>query len=388
MRLAVYADFAYRRDADGALYADEAFVLFMAALKPATTRLVFVGRLEPEPGRGHYRIDPEIELLGLPHYADLAVAGPAVRGMAGALRRFWRLLDEVDAVWLLGPHPLTIAFAALGLLRRRRVVLGVRQHFPDYIRRRRPGRRDLLAAALVLEGAFRLLGRAVPVVAVGPELARGYVRGAPVLEASVSLVRADALTTEGPRVPDADAGFTALSVGRLDPEKNPVLLADILARLRAGGSPWRLVVCGDGPSRCALEQRLAELEVAEYVDLRGYVPVDAGLQELYRTADALLHVSWTEGFPQVLVEAFGARLPVVATAVGGVPRVAGDAALLVAPGDADAAARALERVVGDVALRRRLADAGSAVARGQTLEAASRRVADFIAGASAPAARS
>ena len=43
MRLAVYADFAYRRDADGALYADEAFVLFMAALKPATTRLVFVG---------------------------------------------------------------------------------------------------------------------------------------------------------------------------------------------------------------------------------------------------------------------------------------------------------------------------------------------------------
>ena len=176
MRLAVYADFAYRRDADGALFADEAFVLFMAALKPATTRLVFVGRLEPEPGRGHYRVDPEVEFLALPHYADLAVAGPAARGMAGALRRFWRVLGDVDAVWLLGPHPLAIAFAALGLLRRRRVVLGVRQHLPDYIRRRRPGRRDLLAAALVLEGAFRLLGRAVPVVAVGPELARGYAR--------------------------------------------------------------------------------------------------------------------------------------------------------------------------------------------------------------------
>ena len=69
----------------------------------------------------------------------------------------------------------------------------------------------------------------------------------------------------------------------------------------------------------------------------------------------LIQVSFTEGFPQVLVEAFGARLPVVATAVGGVPLVAGDAALLVAPGDADAAARALARVVSDVGLRRRLA---------------------------------
>ena len=45
-------------------------------------------------------------------------------------------------------------------------------------------------------------------------------------------------------------------------------------------------------------------------------------------------MSWTEGLPQVLFEAFAAGTPVVATAVGGVPEAVGDAALLIPPGDA------------------------------------------------------
>ena len=60
--------------------------------------------------------------------------------------------------------------------------------------------------------------------------------------------------------------------------------------------------------------------MAERVDLRGYLPLDGGLLDLYRGADALLHVSWTEGVPQVLLEAFAAGLPVVATRSAEWPR--------------------------------------------------------------------
>src|SRR5205085_1300166 len=74
---------------------------------------------------------------------------------------------------------------------------------------------------------------------------------------------------------------------------------------------------------------------------------------------ALLHVSWTEGLPQVLFEAFAARLPVVATAVGGVPAAAGDCAILVEPGDATAPVTALERIRHDPELRLQLTDAGA-----------------------------
>ena len=92
-----------------------------------------------------------------------------------------------------------------------------------------------------------------------------------------------------------------------------------------------------------------------------------------------LHVSWTEGMPQVLLEAFAAGTPVVATAVGGVPEAAGDAALLIPPGDADAAAAAIARIAADPELRRELVTRGIERVRGRTLEAESARVARFLA---------
>ena len=95
----------------------------------------------------------------------------------------------------------------------------------------------------------------------------------------------------------------------------------------------------------------------------------------------LLHVSLTEGVPQVLYEAFAAVLPVVATAVGGVEEAAADAALLIPPGDAGVAAEALRRLAGDRDLRERIAAAGIERARPRTLGAESARVASFIDGA-------
>ncbi len=72
-----------------------------------------------------------------------------------------------------------------------------------------------------------------------------------------------------------------------------------------------------------LRARLDELGVADHADLLGYVPITGGLLDVYRSSHAFLHVSWTEGLPQTLFEAFAAGLPVVATAVGGVPDAVG-----------------------------------------------------------------
>jgi glycosyltransferase involved in cell wall biosynthesis len=376
MRLAVYADFAYRRDTDGQLYAEEAFALFMFGLRQWVDGVTVVGRLDPEPGTWHYPVPDDVGFAPLPHYGSLAESATAARSFVGAARAFWRALDDVDAVWLLGPQPLAHVFAVLARVRGRRVTLGVRQHWPTYVRNRRPGRRGLLVAAWVLEIGFRVLALRAGVVAVGPDLAHRYRHGRRVLAASISLVP-EARLLEAPAVAAAPVGAPrVLSVGRLDAEKNPLLLADIAARI---GDRARLVICGDGALRGELEARLAELGVTESVEMRGYVAVDGELPELYRTCDVLLHVSWTEGFPQVLVEAFAAGLPVVATAVGGVPELAGDAALLVEPGDADAAADAVLRLLEDRELATQLAEAGRQLVRAHTLEATTRRVAAFIA---------
>jgi glycosyltransferase involved in cell wall biosynthesis len=225
-----------------------------------------------------------------------------------------------------------------------------------------------------MEAGWRGLGRLYPVVVVGPELARNYSGARAVLPVTVAMV--DEEDIAAPR--SGEPGFSVLSVGRLETEKNPLLLADILAGLVARDPRWRLVVAGEGPLRGELESRLATLGVAEHAELRGYVPVDAGLHELYRSADYFLHVSWTEGLPQVIFEAFAARLPVVATAVGGVPDAAGEAALLVPPGSAEAAVEALVRLAGDDALRARLVEAGVERVRQHTTATEVKRVAEFF----------
>jgi glycosyltransferase involved in cell wall biosynthesis len=382
LRLAVYTDYEYTSDGVRR-YGQRAFVVFLEALRAHVERLVLVGRFDPQPGSSHYPLHEETELVGLPHYESLGHPVAVARSLVLSAVRFWRLLDEVDTVWVLGPYPHSVLLAVLTALRRRRLVLGVRQDMPVYVRSRRPDRRWMHLGADMLEAIWRLLARRYAVVVVGPELERKYRDGhaRSVLATTVSLVseRDLALAPDAIAARRYDDQLTLLTVGRLDAEKNPLLLADIMVELQAGKRRWRLLVCGDGPLREQLQERLSELGLLDRVELLGYVPVDGGLLDLYRSSHAFLHVSWTEGFPQVLVEAFATGLPTVATAVGGVPAAASGAAVLIEPGDALAAADALERVASDARLREELIEAGLARARAGTLEAASERLAEFLA---------
>jgi glycosyltransferase involved in cell wall biosynthesis len=378
VRLAVYTDYEYRSDGVRR-YGERAFVVFLKEVGRGVERMVLVGRLDPRPGSSHYPLDDDTELVGLPHYESLANPVAVARSLISSVARFWRLLGEVDTVWVLGPYPHSVLLALLTIARRRRLVLGVRQDMPAYVRSRRPDRRWMHVSADVLEAMWKLLARRHAVVVVGPELERKYRRSRRLLQTEVSLVsERDLASSADVAARSYDGELTVLTVGRIDTEKNPLLLVDILGELLAAGRRWRLIVCGEGPLQGPLEQRLSERSLRDRVELPGYVPIDGGLFDLYRSSHAFLHVSLTEGFPQVLTEAFASRLPVVATAVGGVPAAADGAALLVQPNDARAAARALEQIVADAALRERLIAAGSQRLRNGTLEAASARVRSFL----------
>jgi glycosyltransferase involved in cell wall biosynthesis len=384
VRLAVYTDYEYRSDGVRR-YGQRAFVVFLEALRTRVDRLVLVGRLDPQPGTSHYPLHDDTELVGLSHYESLTHPWSVARSLVASLVRFWRLLDECDTAWILGPYPHSVAFALLTAVRRRRLVLGARQDMPVYVRSRRPDRRWMHISADILEAIWRLLARRYAVVVVGPELERKYLDGhaRSVLATAVSLISERELDAAAGAVSarEYDGELTLLTVGRLDTEKNPLLLADIMSVLVAGERRWRLLVCGEGPMREELHARIAERGLLDRVELLGYVPIDGGLLDLYRSSHAFLHVSLTEGFPQTLVEAFACGLPTVATAVGGVPAAAEGVALLVEPNDADAAARELERVADDQELRARMIESGLARAREGTLEAASQRLAEFIAAA-------
>jgi glycosyltransferase involved in cell wall biosynthesis len=378
MRVAVYTDYTYH-ESHGELYAGRAFALFVAKLAGLCERLVVLGRLDPGGERARYPIGGQVDFVALPFYTSLTHPFEAIGAFRGSVRAFRDSLDDVDVVWLLGPHPLAVVFALIARRRGKRVVLGVRQDSLAYMRSRHPGKPHFLFLAWVLERAFRTLARRMPVIAVGPAVARRYAGSAAVLEIAVSLIEsAQIVSAEAALEREYGAEPTALSVGRLETEKNPLLLADVLALLQDEDRRWRLAICGEGAMEAELASRLSELGVADRAELLGYVSFGEALTRLYRDSHALLHVSWTEGLPQVLLEAFAAGLPVVATDVGGIGEAVGEAALLIAPGDAQAAANALGRIADDESERRRLIEAGLDYAARHTVESETASVARFL----------
>jgi glycosyltransferase involved in cell wall biosynthesis len=126
----------------------------------------------------------------------------------------------------------------------------------------------------------------------------------------------------------------ALIVGRLSREKGHPDLIRALARLRAEAPylPVRLLIVGDGPERPAIEESVRASGLERQVFFAGQV---ADVMPYYAAADVVVLASITEGSPNALLEAMAARVPVVATAVGGVPEMVShqETALLAPPHD-------------------------------------------------------
>lgn len=151
-----------------------------------------------------------------------------------------------------------------------------------------------------------------------------------------------------------------LCPARLVPIKGHGYLLDAAARLAARGIGFELWLAGDGPERDTVQRRIGELGLGDRIRLLDTVP-HAELLAMYRErqVDCVVLPSLHEGLSVALVEAMAYGVPVVATAVGGVPELLErDAGLLVPPRDVDALEDALARVLGSMTLRAELARAG------------------------------
>ena len=389
-RLGIYVDAVFHVDSGGDKPqvlvdpVDSAFLLFAAEVGKRFDRLVLFGRTRTgAPLRDWVPLEG-VEIARLPYYPSLRNVGGMARVGRGTLRALSRGLSDLDVVWVLGPHPYGFALIALAILRGKRVVLGVRQDTIGYYQNRLPnGRwRPVLGGVWTMDSLYRLLARRVKTTVVGQGLARRYGgERNRVLAMNVSLVRAADIVSS-PAERDWNETIQLLTVGRLEPEKNPLLLVEALALLEAR-SPgrYRLTWIGEGQLRDAVLQRARELGVDRSVELRGFVAHGPALLELYRGAHAFVHVSLTEGVPQVLFEALASGTPVVATDVGGVRAAldGGAAGLLVPSRSAEALASAVAKLADDAGLRRHLVDRGLELVARASLEVESARVADFIA---------
>jgi glycosyltransferase involved in cell wall biosynthesis len=146
-------------------------------------------------------------------------------------------------------------------------------------------------------------------------------------------------------------GLLVGHVGQMHPGKGWHLLLEAVDRLRARGFSVELVLAGKGPDE--EKARAAAMERPDYVRFLGLVP-NAG-RTVIPQLDALVLATWSEGMPMSMVEAFAAGVPVIATAVGGIPELLTDGVNgLFIERDAKSIEKALGRLLTETKLREQL----------------------------------
>lgn len=136
-----------------------------------------------------------------------------------------------------------------------------------------------------------------------------------------------------------------LFVGNLVPVKGIDVLLEACYRLAQRDVSFQCHLVGEGPMAGKLERQARRLGITEYIKLHG-AKSQAQLPDWYRVADVVVLPSYSEGVPNVLLEAAACGVPFVATRVGGIPELArSNACRLVEAGSVDELAREIEIVL-------------------------------------------
>jgi glycosyltransferase involved in cell wall biosynthesis len=112
--------------------------------------------------------------------------------------------------------------------------------------------------------------------------------------------------------------FSVVAIGRLSNEKGFDLLLEATAKLRQQGQNIAVAIFGDGEERQQLKQRIATANLQSHVRLFGYVENAASYLGLF---NCLVIPSRSEGCPLIAIEGMRAGIPIVASRVGGLPRM-------------------------------------------------------------------
>ncbi|MDQ6777811.1 MAG: glycosyltransferase family 4 protein [Actinomycetota bacterium] len=332
---------------------------FFLALGSQTAETVFVlplkhgGRRNPD--YGTVTLPENVKVVGLPHWSSarmlvrrIHLIFPAAVWVAATSGR------EFDIVGAVAPSVVGTILIAAARLRRRPAFLLVRGEKQRTVRWMMGDRRarPYVAALRVMEAPVRHWIRSgVPTFVAGHELVDRYEAPGARLHDLYPALSRDFPLASGPRTNHTKPDTLALvTVARLSGEKGIDDLLRGLAILRDLSVQATLEIVGEGPDREALEALALELGLSDLVTFSGFIPHGPQLVSALDAADVFVLPSRSEGLPHSLVEAMARALPVVATAIGGIPAfLRGGGGVVLPVGDPGALAVALTELSRDPA---------------------------------------
>jgi glycosyltransferase involved in cell wall biosynthesis len=389
MHLAIVYHRPFYRDADGSLWeAEGSFSRYVESMAKRVdeVQLIVPERREPFPGEA-YRLRAEnVVLRPLPFYDRL----PAFyRALPCALVQLWRTLPTCDLVNIRIPTPLGIYAYALAKLLRRPIFLIVVGDLAGVAESVKVDSLKRVAYRVYLTIEEWLQERMVP---GAPSFVNGQA-----LYAKYSRPGRNVLLTTTSTISDQDivnrqdtglgeaghAPIRLLTVSRIDPRKGLRYLPSSLAELVERGHDVRLTIVGPTvgtlgeEERARVVQSAEDVGVADRIDLIGPRTLPQVLAIAREHDLFVLPTLPGEGVPRVLLEAMASGLPIVVSDVAGVPTLVQHEVngLLVPPADPLAIADAVERLIRDHDLRRRLISTGNRAARAHTADSHARKIA-------------
>lgn len=376
MRLAVFTGQYFWFD--GKHYStDEAFIKFVTSFYPHFEKILFCDAVKEERKTQAYVLNhAKAEVCPLPNFTVYSFWRNILIIFPKIYRIIRNNIDNWDVIWLPAPHVVSLIFVYICKKENKPFFLFIRQNLRSYVAFRNCGSRKLLAVsvAVILEYVFRRLARYTLTFTVGKEMFYAYRRtGKRVYETSVSLVsHRDIADTRRMQVRDNGGRTRLINVGRLGPEKGIIYLIRAMDELVSNGKrDIILKLVGNGSEENSLRREVDQRGLSEYVDFLGYMSHGPQLLSLLRTSDIFVLPSLTEGWPQSLFEAMACGVAIVATRVGGIPYLIEDGknGLLVEPGSPSSIREAVERLISDSKLRRRLTVNGLSTVRSHTIKA-------------------
>ena len=357
--------------ADGSVWeAEGSFGRYVDSLAPYFDEIVLsVPVFATPPASGSRLRAANVRLAPLPYFPGPRQFYPMLPAMQRRLREFVR---QCDVIHLRVPTPAAIFAFRLAQAAHKPVFLLVvgdyRALLPHLPYR---GLKKVLFGAYVAfeEWALRHMTRQTLTFTNGAALREKHERqGATVIETKTTTLSLSDIASRT----DTCAGgqIRCLTVSRIDPRKGLRALPGAIGRDVTVDIVGPTIGQIGDTEREAIAAEAQRLGVADRVRLRGAIPLDQ-LMPIYQQYDVfVLPTQPGEGIPRVLLEAMAAGLPIVTTDVSGIRSLVSDGenGVLIAESSAPTLAAALERVMSDVTLRRRIIAGGYRTARAHTLE--------------------
>ncbi len=282
---------------------------------------------------------------------------PGLIGRLGFLRNLGNLIREIDPdivhTWLRSAN-FWGRIACLLSKKKRRIIASVRN----------VGEIDKKILETLAE---RLLAKKIDVIITNTFAARNYMLSYKIPEKKIRVIHNGidpelydfSATKEEIRKQLSIPEHKALigTIGRMMPQKNHVMFVEVAREILRKRNDVHFVLVGDGELRHNIEALISKYGLCELFTLTGQRD---DIPQLLRAFDIFILTSLWEGLPNVIMEAMCARLPVVATDVGGVSELInhGENGFLVPPDDACAMFDAVNRLIDDEELRIKFGHAG------------------------------